>query len=481
MKNNKIGMRIIKTAISVFIAVSIYVILLIVDNKVNIEHDNWQAPSNFYTPFFAAIAAAYATHKNSKSSLKQAKIRSFGSIIGGYFAMIIVLVMEFILIDKINLNNTNFILYKLITFAIVSFGIIPLIFITVKFKQKEAVFISCLTYLSVTISIRNGGMPVLQFATNRVLSTIIGVGISLLVNNISAFKHKNKDVLFVTSLNNNFIYDVNHIPDYTKYKLNDLYFRDMALCFVTTRTIGFLEKTFKDVEVNYPMVIMNGSAIYNFDKKTYEHIVNIDNELKHKIDDKLNKFTMKAFIYTINDDIVHCYHKASNLAEINFYETHKHGEGYSFVKGIFPDELGAAYYLIIDETEKVFNLMDEIKSEGLDEYLDLFDQRYSIEGYHSLKINAKDATKDNSVQYLIEKNKLNKLIVCASDYTEIELIERADLSFCLNNAPKHIKALVDVCIDSNEASDILKIYSKLYHSKNIDKKIEYIKKNNCKN
>ena len=32
MKENKIGMRIIKTAISVFIAVSIYVVLLIIDN-----------------------------------------------------------------------------------------------------------------------------------------------------------------------------------------------------------------------------------------------------------------------------------------------------------------------------------------------------------------------------------------------------------------------------------------------------------------
>ena len=59
----------------------------------------------------------------------------------------------------------------------------PLIELTVKLKQTDAVFITCLTFLSVTISARNGGMPVFQFATNRVLSTLIGVGVSLLVNN----------------------------------------------------------------------------------------------------------------------------------------------------------------------------------------------------------------------------------------------------------------------------------------------------------
>jgi hypothetical protein len=48
-------------------------------------------------------------------------------------------------------------------------------------NQKTATFISCLTYFSVTISIRNGGLPVFLFATNRVLSTLVGVGIALLI------------------------------------------------------------------------------------------------------------------------------------------------------------------------------------------------------------------------------------------------------------------------------------------------------------
>ena len=166
-----IGKRIIKTAVTLFLILLIYIFLLWIDGLFGIDSSSFKAPSNMYTPFFAGIAAVYATHRDKKSSIKQAKIRSFGSILGGYFGMIIVLIIEFIFINLLNLENTHLLLYYLFRYLLVTISLIPLIMITVKLKQVDAVFITCLTFLSVTISARNGGMPVLQFATNRVLST----------------------------------------------------------------------------------------------------------------------------------------------------------------------------------------------------------------------------------------------------------------------------------------------------------------------
>ena len=201
MKSMHIGKRIIKTFITLFLVLMIYILLLFIDKLVGIDRSSWKAPSNMYTPFFAGIAAVFATHRNKKSSKKQATVRSLGTIIGGYFGMAIILLFEFILIDLIHLDELNFILYYFLKFLFVSICIIPLILVTIKLKQVDAVFITCLTYLSVTISIRNGGMPVLQFATNRVLSTLIGVGVSLFVNNylFTSYRHNN-NILFVSSL-----------------------------------------------------------------------------------------------------------------------------------------------------------------------------------------------------------------------------------------------------------------------------------------
>ena len=73
-----------------------------------------------YTPFFAGIAAVFATHRNKKSSKKQATVRSLGTIIGGYFGMAIILLFEFILVDLIHLDELNFILYYFLKFLFVS-------------------------------------------------------------------------------------------------------------------------------------------------------------------------------------------------------------------------------------------------------------------------------------------------------------------------------------------------------------------------
>ena len=63
-------------------------------------------------------------------------------------------------------------------------------------------------------------MPVLQFATNRVLSTLIGVGVSLFVNNylFTSYRHNN-NILFVSSLDNNFLSKDDSLSPYIKYKL----------------------------------------------------------------------------------------------------------------------------------------------------------------------------------------------------------------------------------------------------------------------
>ena len=481
MKIPRVGMRIIKTMIAVFLAISISIILKIIDisrGKDISDLGDISVLSNMYTPFFAGIAAAYALHRDTKSSYNQAKIRSFGSIIGGYFGMIIILIAEFVLIDLTKLNQTHYTLYLLITYLIVSIGIIPLIVIAIIFKQQTCVFISCLTYLSVTISIRNGGMNVIHFATNRVLSTLIGIGISLLVNNVVLFKNKNKNILFVSSLDNNILTKENISP-YVKYKLNNLYYKNMPLVFATTRTPSSLNYVFDEVEVTYPMVIMNGSAIYHFDKGIFEDKYKIDDDTEEYIETTLEQLNINAFRYIIDDNMMHClYTKIENEAEQNYYNHRRKNKFNNFVRAKLLKELKVNIYVVIDKKDKIDKLCDEIRNSQYISNVDLVVYKYeSVEGdYWYLKINSKASTKESLVQEIKERENFNKLIVCGSGKTDIKMIEMADFSVCLSTAPDYIKEKVDLIVSDN-IGDVLKMFEKLYHAKNVDKKIKKIKEN----
>lgn len=480
MKLPRVGMRIIKTMIAVFFAISISIILKVIDisrGKDISDLGDITVLNNMYTPFFAGIAAAYALHRDTKSSFNQAKIRSFGSIIGGYFGMVVILIAEYILITVTKLNETNYPLYLLITYLIVSVGIIPLIVIAIIFKQQTCVFISCLTYLSVTISIRNGGMNVILFASNRVLSTLIGIGISLLVNNISLFRRKNKDILFVSSLDNNFLTKDNINP-YIKYKLNNLYYKDMPLVFATTRTPSSLNYVFDDVEVTYPMVIMNGASIYHFDKCVYEDKSKIDDQAEMFIESLLEKLDMNAFRYVIDDNMLHClYQKIENEAERNYYNHRRNNKFNNFVRAKLLKELDVSLYIIIDKKDRIDNICNEINNSIYKDFVDLVVYKYeSVDGdYWYLKINSKDATKERLVYEIKERDNFSKLVVCGSGKTDLNLIEKADFSMCLDIAPDYIKEKVDLVVKGDN-SRVLKIFEKIYHAKNINKTINKIKK-----
>ena len=94
--------------------------------------------------------------------------------------------------------------------------------------------------------------------------------------------------------------------------------------------------------------------------------------------------------------------------------------------------------------------------------------------YWYLKITNSLAKKENYVNSIKEENNLTKLIVSGSGRTDLPLIRQADLSLCLDTAPSYIKDEVDIIIHGN-AETVLRIYDKLYHSKNIDKEIEKLK------
>lgn len=475
-----IGKRIIKTAITLFIALLLYIALLGIDDLLKISHDNFMAPSNMYTPFFSGIAAVYATHQNRKLSIKQAKVRSVGSLVGGYLGMIIVFLYELIIIDILSLGN-NLLLSLLIKYFIVSLSIVPLIAITVKIKQTDAVFITCLTFLSVTISQRNGGMPVLQFATNRVLSTLIGVAISLFVNSyLFNFKKCNNNILFVSTLERNFLSHNEELSPFVKYKLNDLNNYDIPFIFATTKSSASFDYIFKDVNINNPIILMNGAAKYNLKTKKYDDVYHIKAKARNYIDEKLKEYNINAFIYTINENTLHAYHnKLNNYGETHYYNHRKEINNYSFVRARLPQDLKATLYTIIDTKENITKLKHSIETSIYKNYLNVVDNKYIEDEFNNeyfiLRISSSLTNKLNSIKKIYDEGKYDYLIVCPSGKSDLGLIKHSDLSICLSSIPDIVKNECDLIVNGN-SEKVLKIIDKIYHSNNIDYTIKKLKK-----
>ena len=257
----KFGLRNIKTAIALMLTLCIEIIFYFISPDF---------ATTWYSPFFAGIAAVYTMQRENSKSFALARIRSFGSIFGGIFGMVVVLMYESILKDYL-IDHYGYVLHLIVLYALTAIFITLLIAILVRFKQHDLVFVSALTYLSVTISLRNN-LPVFVFATNRISSTIIGVLITLLINNFRLSCHKNQDILFVSGLDECLLTNEKRLTPYTTYTLTTLIRDGLNFTISTTRTPASLSKILLGIPLKLELMIMNGVVNYDISKETFTDI-----------------------------------------------------------------------------------------------------------------------------------------------------------------------------------------------------------------
>jgi len=139
----QIGMRNIKTAISVFICIII----------LRFFH-------NIY-PFYACIAAVITMQSTVYNSFATGKNRMIGTIIGAIWGLAFALISP---------NNV----------FLSSIGIMFIIYSLNLLNRKRSIIIACVVFLAIMTNLKEG-IP-LVYSFNRVLETFLGIFVSVLVN-----------------------------------------------------------------------------------------------------------------------------------------------------------------------------------------------------------------------------------------------------------------------------------------------------------
>lgn len=161
----KIGLRIIKSAVAVFLCLLIGVVR-----------------GGAGMPFYSAIAAVLCMQPDVKNSLKVAINRIIGTLIGGLCGMLMLMLLRWGLPE----------LPVLVECLLISCALIPLMYITVLIKKPAATYITCVVFLSVTVSHGVDLVPY-AFALNRMLDTLIGILVSLGINVLPFWRNDKND------------------------------------------------------------------------------------------------------------------------------------------------------------------------------------------------------------------------------------------------------------------------------------------------
>lgn len=151
----KIGLRTIKSGIAVFLC------LLLLPSE----------------PFFACLTAVICLQDTVYNSIHTGINRGAGTIIGASFGLLFLFCFR-------TLENyiPNQYLSKLIIYIIIAIGIIFMIYICNILKRPGAINVTCIAFLGVTTA--HAYSDPLFYATNRIVETLLGIVISILVNKL---------------------------------------------------------------------------------------------------------------------------------------------------------------------------------------------------------------------------------------------------------------------------------------------------------
>ncbi len=448
----RIGMRTMKTVGAVTTVLLFTVGLTLMDPQIA---EQW------YSPFFAGIAAAYSIQNNTGATRRQASTRVIGSLIGGLLGMIVVFVFEELFIVA-HLTWLSPLAHQTLFYVVVGFTLIVLIQFHVKLKLNHMIFVSILTYLSMTVSTR-ANLPLLIFAFNRIGSTTIGALVALLFDYGLPKRIRRTDRLFVLGVDDVIIHHGQPLTGYARYQLNHLYHLGAKLVLVTSRTPTTISRLFTGIEFHSPLILLDGAVTYDPQNHELMYPIAFDAASNEVLLDFFADHAIDPFAYAVFDGVLSLYHRTlTNPGQVQFYTNRRTDYLKNHIKGLPSVMDDVISYLVIDRKEALDKLVQELSllphltaQWTLTPYIEMND-------YWQLKLHHPDATKAAALQRVINDSGCKEVIAFVAKDSQLSILEKATQSYAPSSASEVVKQRVNQILPGDNDM-VLKVITQLFH------------------
>lgn len=405
----RVGLRMIKTSLAVCICFMIYFLR-----------------GEEGVPVFSTIAAIICMQPHVENSRQAAFNRIVGTLVGAVFAILIIYVIREIPWQ-----------YRIFRYVVISFTIIPVMYVTVLFKKTGATALSGIVLLSICLS-NMGQAPIID-AVNRSVETIIGILVSLGVNALHFPRKRAEDCLFVTGFDGALYDEKEGITPYVLFELNQLIHDGMPFTIATERTPASLVSDLKGVDLQLPVIVMDGAVLYDVKDKRYRATNGLNRELADAICAYADRKGYHYFRNVVWQNVLLIYYNDfkdfKSEAEKQTYLSNRRSPYRNYVNGEVPADGIVVYILLVLKDKEADALEAELKEMDTAKELHfLRDKSETPAEYCHLKIYHKNATKEYMLRKLMEELPQKKYVAFGSNKNDVSMLAGADLSYATANA-----------------------------------------------
>ncbi|MGM9629113.1 FUSC family protein [Butyricicoccus sp.] len=304
-------------------------------------------------PFYTALSVLWCMRPYDADSKNMAIQRTIGTFLGGMYGLVV------ILIDLHSpMNNHEF-----VRFMVIGLCIIPIIYTTVLLKRRNASYFACVVFLSITVMHITDPNPYL-FVLNRVLDTLIGIAISIVVNRARLPHRTRRDVLFLSGMNNT-LTEYATLNNYSRVELNRMLDDGMNFTVSTIRTPASLVEDLRGIRLRLPVIAMDGAVLYDINENRYLNTAALSADDTSALCTLLEQQGMDVFVNVIEDDRWMIYYDMlCNEAERSIYAKLRCSPYRNYMHRRPPEGTRAVYLMVIEHRDRVQAVYDLLERTG---------------------------------------------------------------------------------------------------------------------
>jgi len=246
------------------------------------------------------------------------------------------------------------------------------------------------------------------------------------------------------------------ISEYTKKTLNGLIAKGLHFTAATARTPDSAKKLLAGVNINVPIVLMNGALIYDIKSGKYVKVYELTPETAAGVLDAIKDFTPAALMYKLIDGKLAIYHEDSGHEPIRDFiaeRTAKYKVDFRRVDNlsrVSPDY--TIYFSMFDTLERLTPAREALESRpGLN--ITMYKDTYTRDLWFLEIFNAA-ASKKNAAAFLRKTYGYERIVGFGDNLNDLPMFEACDVKIAVKNARPEVQAAADHICGSNEEDGV---------------------------
>ena len=347
-------------------------------------------------PFYSALAVLQCMQPYHTSMKEMAKKRTTGTFVGAFWGLVVILILL-----ALNGNRPGGIEESFTKYMLISLFTGIVLYSTVVLDCKKSSYFSCVVFLSITVMHITDESPIL-FVMNRVLDTLIGIGLAIIVNSAHLPRRKHNEILFVSGIDDTILNSGSRLTSYNKVELNRLIENGANFTISTIRTPASVREALEGVNLKLPIIAMDGAVLYDMEENSFLMKYQMSESQADKMSTFLDGMGVTYFTNTVVDDLLVIYYQdLKNEAEQGIYERHRKSPYRNYVKVEHPICSNVVYFLVIEKKEKTEQLYQQLmEQEWVSDFRIVLADSMNYPGYAHIKIYHKQATREHMLQNL---------------------------------------------------------------------------------